>query len=203
MHPTVTLPLQTSRTLGELLGVSPREALAVAVATVLMYVALLALQRLLGQRIFSGLSSVNITVAAVLGAIVGRATMGHTPTLAAGLIALVTLFALEGFISRLSRWRAVDLLVNNRPVLVMAGPRPITAHLVRFHVTDSELRTALRLAGVTAADQVAAVILEPTGTLSVLRRGTPIDPGLLAEVRGAELLPAGLVANPAGADAQD
>lgn len=194
MNPLATLPPDATRTLGELLGVSAREAVAVVLATVLMYVAFLALQRLLGQRVFSGLSSVHITVAAVLGAIVGRATLGHTPTLAAGVIALVTLFCLEGVISRLSRWGVVDRLVNNRPVLVMAGTRPVTALLDRYHVTDSELRTALRLAGVTAADQVAAVVLEPSGVLSVLRRGTPLDPGLLAGVRGAELLPTELVA---------
>ena len=120
--------------------------------------------------------------------------MGHTPTLAAGVIALVTLFCLEGLISRLSRWAPVDRLVNNRPVLLMAGPRPITTHLERYHVTDTELRTALRLAGVTAAGQVAAVVLEPTGAMSVLRRVTPIDPRLLAEVRGWELVPAEVVA---------
>lgn len=192
--PLVTPTLDDPHTLGDLLGVTPGEALAVVVATILMYVAFLALQRLLGQRVFSGLSSVNITVAAVLGAIVGRATMGHTPTLAAGVIALVTLFCLEGLISRLSRWAPVDRLVNNRPVLLMAGPRPITTHLERYHVTDTELRTALRLAGVTAAGQVAAVVLEPTGAMSVLRRGTPIDPRLLAEVRGWELVPAEFVA---------
>ena len=81
--PLVTPTLDDPHTPGDLLGVTPGEALAVVVATILMYVAFLALQRLLGQRVFSGLSSVNITVAAVLGAIVGRATMGHTPTLAA------------------------------------------------------------------------------------------------------------------------
>ncbi|MFH5821679.1 DUF421 domain-containing protein [Georgenia sp. AZ-5] len=181
--------------LWDYLGITQGAALAVIVATVVLYVTFIVLTRFLGQRVLASLSGFDLLVVIVLGAILGRATMGHTPTLAGGVIAVVTLFALEGVIGRLTSRPRWERLVNNRAVLLMAGPVVLHDELRRTHVTAAELRSRLRQAGIRTDDEVAAVVLEPTGTISVLRRGVPIRPAMLTDVRSAGRMPSDLLSS--------
>lgn len=175
------------------LGIAPTAALAVVCATVVLYLAFIVLIRLLGQRVLSSLSTFDLLVVIVLGAVIGRASLGYTPTLAAGLLCLVTLVILEGAIGQLRSRPAWGRWITSRPVLLMAGSRVLGEELSRSHVTEAELRSALRQAGVRNDAEVAAVILEPTGRMSVLRRGVTVDRSMLVGVRGAELMPPDLI----------
>jgi uncharacterized membrane protein YcaP (DUF421 family) len=76
------------------LGVDGPGVLAVVLSAVGIYLAFLLMVRLLGQRVLSRLSTFDAVVAVMLGAVAGRAVLGDTPTLAAGVLALGTLFAL-------------------------------------------------------------------------------------------------------------
>ena len=71
----------------------------------------------------------------------------------------------------------------------MAGPHVIEEHMRRCHVLPGELQSRLRLAGVRHFDEVVAVTFEPSGTISVLRRGERVDPMLLSGVVGAGQVP--------------
>ncbi|PYF98309.1 Uncharacterized membrane protein YcaP, DUF421 family [Georgenia satyanarayanai] len=175
------------------LGISAGAAVSVVVSTTVLYLSFIVLTRSLGQRVLAGFSGFDIVVVIVLGAVLGRAILGHSPTLAAGLIAVVTLLALEGALGWMSSRPRWERLANNAPVLLMAGSEVLWRELRRTHVTESQLRSRLRQAGIRSDAEVAAVVLEPTGTLSVLRRGEPIAPAMLGGVRGAERMPPGLL----------
>ena len=56
-----------------------------------------------GQRIFASPSSLDLAVVSVIGAMVGRATMGRNPTLTGGAIALATLLVCEHLAGRVRR----------------------------------------------------------------------------------------------------
>jgi uncharacterized membrane protein YcaP (DUF421 family) len=171
------------------LGVSPTEALYVVLSAVGIYCAFLVLVRLLGQRTMANMSSFDFAAVLAMGAVAGRAILGHTPTLAAGVIGLGTLFALQAVAGQFRRSRIGSVMLNNRPLLLMAGSDLLRHNLVRAHIVEEELHTRLRLAGIRNTSEVACVILESTGALSVLRRGEPIDPALLAGVRDAHRIP--------------
>ncbi|KLU08166.1 MULTISPECIES: DUF421 domain-containing protein [Kocuria] len=171
------------------LGVDAAGALAVVLSAVGIYLAFLLMVRLLGQRVLSRLSTFDAVVAVMLGAVAGRAVLGDTPTLAAGVLGLGTLFALEAAFGRLRSGIRVSALMNNRAVLLMAGDRVLEANLRRVHVVEAELHGALRKAGVRNLGEIACVVFEASGTISVLRRGTPVDPRLLAGVRDGDLVP--------------
>lgn len=81
--------------LGRLLGVTPTEGVAVVISTVVMYTVFTVVMYLWGHHLRTSESSFTIAVAALMGGIAARVTLGHTPTLAAGLIALGTLFIME------------------------------------------------------------------------------------------------------------
>ncbi|WP_405216975.1 DUF421 domain-containing protein [Agrococcus sp. Ld7] len=177
------------------LGIPPLAALAVVISTAGLYGTFLLLSRVLGQRVLARLSGFDLLVVIVFGAIIGRAILGHVPTFAAGLVAMATLLVLEGAIGMISRKGRLQALVHNRPVLLMAGSQLVATELRRCHVTVEEVHSQLRRAGIRSQEEVAAVILEPTGELSVVRRGVPMARSLLAGVRSAERMPEDLLAD--------
>ncbi|MCM3659447.1 DUF421 domain-containing protein [Georgenia satyanarayanai] len=181
----------------ELLWISPIEALAVVLATVGMYLAMLLFVRILGPRVLSGLSSFDLVAVIAFGSIIGRASLGEIPRLAGGIVALTTLLVLQGLLGIVRRQRWGALAVTSDPILLMADGQVIERHMRRCHVQPGELQSRLRLAGIRHPSEVAAVIFEPTGAVSVLRRGERIDPMLMSGVVGASLLPPDLLSDPA------
>jgi uncharacterized membrane protein YcaP (DUF421 family) len=170
------------------LGITWSEAATVVVATVGIYLTLLALIRVVGQRALATMSSFDFAAAVALGAVLGRVVLGHTPTLAAGALGLATLFALQAFFGQLRRVRPIDRAISNLPLLLMADGKVIEKHLRRAHITEDELREKLRLGGVRRYEDVTALILERTGQFSILRRGETIAADMLSDVRGCEAL---------------
>ncbi len=170
------------------------DALAVVVATASLYWMFVLLVRLLGQRALARMSSTDLAVIIVVGAVIGRAALGYTPTLVAGILAMFTLFAMQSLAGNIRRLIKTAWPLNNAPLLLMAGTNFVEENLRRIHLDEEELWPKLREAGIRHRSEVAAVILEPTGEISVLRRGIPLDRSLLADVRGVEYLPGELFA---------
>ena len=61
------------------LGIGPTAAVAVVLATGTLFFAFIAVSRLWGQRIFASMSSFDLLVVIVIGAIIGRALLGSAP----------------------------------------------------------------------------------------------------------------------------
>ena len=83
-------------------------------------------------------------------------------------------------------------VVDNNPLLLMAGSEVISENLDRARMTEEDLKSKLRMAGVTHPDQVLAVVMEATGDVSVLKasddNGRGLDLDLFSGVQGAERL---------------
>lgn len=180
--------------MNELLGITPLEAAAVAIATAGMYAALVVLVRVLGQRMLASLSTFDLAAIIGIGSVLGRAALGEAPRLVGGLVALATLAACQAAVGlvRTRGWGA--RAVTTRPILLMAGETVLTRNLRRCHVVPSELAAKLRQAGIRHRREVAIAVLEPSGSISVLSTGELIDPLLLIDVDGADLVPRGLLA---------
>ncbi|UNK45521.1 DUF421 domain-containing protein [Arthrobacter sulfonylureivorans] len=174
-------------------GLAWSDALRVVISAITLYVAVLLVIRVLGQRTLASMSSFDLAAVIALGAVIGRAILGNTPTLVAGLLGLVTLLTLQAVAGQVRRLGRGAQLVNSRPVLLMAGQDMLRDNLVRSHVVEEEVRAKLRLAGIRHPSEVACVVLESTGQISVLRRGQPIDPALLEGVAGADRMPQDLL----------
>jgi uncharacterized membrane protein YcaP (DUF421 family) len=167
------------------LGVEPYVAFQVVVATVGIYLAFLVLLRLVGQRSLAAMSASDIACVVAVGAVVGRTTLLAVPTLATGLIALVTLFLAQWLVRIARRCRPIALLLDREPVLLVVDGRVLDDAVRRVRISDDELRQSLRLAGLSRMEQVGRLVLERNGQISVLRRDDDLDPRIVADVPGA------------------
>lgn len=167
-------------------GISWGEAATVALTAVGLYVLFIGVVRVLGQRVLGTMSSLDVIVVITMGAVLGRAILGFSTDLLGGAVALLTLLLIQALFSQLRRWPPTEHLVRSRPVALVVNGKLHEANLRRSHVDTLDVWARMRAAGVTSPDQVALMVLESTGQVSVVRAGEPIDPRLLAGVRGVE-----------------
>jgi uncharacterized membrane protein YcaP (DUF421 family) len=175
------------------LGVTWPQAGAVVLSAVGIYLAFLVLIRLAGPRALAAMSSFDFAAAVAFGAVVGRVVLGDTPTLEAGVIGLATLFCLQAVFSVVRRNARADALLSNLPLLLMAEGKVLEDNLRSARMVESELNAKLRQVGIRRYEDVACVILERTGAVSVLHRGETISAQLLGDVRGREAIAPGTV----------
>ena len=184
----------------EELGITWPHAIAVVLSAVGIYVAFLLFVRIFGQRVLMAMSTFDVVVTVMLGSVAGRVILGHPPTLTSGILGLATLFILEAIFGQLRSSMRVHKLMNSPARLLMVGPDVQEQTLKRAHITIWELHGALRRAGVRSYEEIACVLHEPGGGISVLRRGVPIDPQLLTDVAGADRIPVEFLAADDAAD---
>lgn len=176
------------------LGATPIELVSVVLAAIGIYAAFLAMVRIFGPRALHGMSTFDAILVIMFGAVAARVILGYTPTLLAGVVGLATLFVLEALFGLIRATGRGTRLLNSRPVLVFTDGAPLPAAMKRMHLTEAELNSALRRAGVRSRAEVACAIFEPNGHLSVLRYGELIDPALVVGVIGRERIPPALFA---------
>lgn len=188
--------MKFDQSLSDQLWLTPTEALAVVLATTSMYLAMMLLVRVLGQRMLGAMSNYDLVAIIAFGAILGRAALGDAAVLGGGLVAMLTLIALQSIAGALIVRPLGARTITSRPIVLVADGRVLTDQLHRAHVATGELDSTLRLAGIHRYDEVAVALLESTGAISVLRQGTPIDAELLDGVVGGDRVPEHLLAHP-------
>ena len=103
-----------------------------------------------------------------------------------GTVALVTLYSLQMLIAWLrTKWKVVRKIVDNQPLLLMDGPIILEKNLRLARITQDELIAKLRANNINSFAQVNAVVLESSGTISVLKKVNVdhfLDPALLSGV---------------------
>jgi uncharacterized membrane protein YcaP (DUF421 family) len=141
-----------------------------AVGTTVTYVALIILLRVAGQRTLAKWYAFVLIVTVALGSTFANRALSKDVTIAQsvlGFVILVTLqFATAWIIVRKGKFRIV---VNPTPALLVRNGQFQQDVMVRHRVDEADVRAAVRGKGVGGLEQVAAVVLEPDGTFSVIR----------------------------------
>lgn len=161
------------------IGTTWARAGLVVLSSIALVIAIVIYVRISGLRSFSKMAAFDFVVTLAVGSILGAVAMSAS-SLADGLVAVASLLGVQAVIARLRYW-GLDKLTDNKPVVLMAGPRFLDDNLRRTRVNRAEIREKLRQEGITHLDQVGAVIFETTGDISVLPAGD-IDPRLLEDV---------------------
>ncbi len=157
-------------------------AATVVVTTVCIYLAFIVLVRVMGSRVLTGTSSFDLACVVAFGAILGRTVLLTDPTLVIGVIALSTFVAMQALLGLLRQNSALYRWLNCPPVLLVADGILHRDNMRRAHVIEDDVRQAARQAGARTLGEVACLVLERNGALSVIRSSRPVDPWLTADV---------------------
>lgn len=168
--------------MSEQFQISPETAVTVVVTTVAIYLAFIVLVRVLGPRSLTSMSSFDFAAVVALGAVIGRTVLLADPTLMIGIIALVTLFLMQGLLGMIRQNKRVDRLINRPPMLLVADGVLLRENMRRVRIAEDEIRQAMRRAGVRGLEDVQCVVLERNGAVSVIERGKPMGAWIMADV---------------------
>jgi uncharacterized membrane protein YcaP (DUF421 family) len=168
------------------LGIEWYRIPVVIASAVIIYLVFMLLVRIFGARILTVTSGFDAAVFIMLGAVAGRVILGHPPTVAAGVIGLVTLMCMEAVFGAVERTWASKRWVSSHPVLVFAHGVPLDQACRKTHTSAEDLHSAMRRAGTGHPADVQAIILESSGEYSVIRMGVALDPELFTHVVGAQ-----------------
>src|SRR5699024_4124991 len=136
----------TQEQLVETLGIELWRIPIVIISAIGIYLVFLLLVRIFGARVLSGLTGFDIVVGVMLGSVAGRVIIGHPPTLAAGVIGLVTLICCEAVFGLLRNNFWLNRVLNARPTVVLAHRQPHSAAMHKTHTTSHDLNSCVRIA---------------------------------------------------------
>ena len=168
------------------LGIEWHRIPVVVLATLGIYLSFMVLVKLFGSRVLTSMTASDAIIIIMFGAVAGRVIVGNPPTLAAGVVGLFTLMLLEaafGTFRQLVRW---SKFIDRRPVLLVYKGELQQDNMSFAHITEGDVNSAVRKAGLGRRTDVQLMILEPTGQISVIRRGQLVDASLFKDVLGAE-----------------
>lgn len=166
-------------------------------ATTAIYLTFVLLIRVLGTRTLANLSTFDFACMVAVGAVVGRTAVLAHPNLLTGVVALITLFALQGTLGYIRARERGNRWVNQPPVVLARDGVIDHDALRRVHLVEDELRFAVRRAGLPGLAAIGLVVLESNGSISVIRAAHR-DEWLEGDLPGATPAGAGSGAASAG-----
>lgn len=137
----------------------------------IMFVLLYVLLRLMGKRELGQLTPFELVVMIVLGDLIQQGVTHNDFSLTGALLAIST-FA---FLAILMSWLTylsprAEKLLDGEPRVVICDGVLIKDNLRRDRMTQSEVESEMRLAGIARMDQIAWAILEPQGKISFIKK---------------------------------
>lgn len=146
--------------------------LIVFVRSIIIYILLLIIMRLMGKRQLSELQPFEFAITLIIAELACIPMAEVQIPLVYGVIPIFTLFVVHLIITKIgSKNLKFNKFMNGKPIVIMT-PKGIDMRLLKeldMNVTD--LLHALRAAGYFFPSQVAYAILETDGKLSVLPKG--------------------------------
>lgn len=131
----------------------------------------LLLVRISGRRTFGKWSALDIVVSIILGSSLSRALTGGAP-LAGTLVACTVLLFLHWLAAQAAaRSPRLASLLEGRPVIIVRDGAVLEGARLLHGVTSADLDEALRQSNTGDVRMAGTLILEPSGKLSVQRKG--------------------------------
>jgi len=162
-----------------------RTLLEIAIRTALIYLVVLIGIRLTGKREVGQMTPFDLVLLLLIANAVQNAMTGPDTSLTGGLVAAITLLAVNDIVSRLTwRYHRARRLIEGSPTLLIHSGKILEDHLARERLTREEVLQALRKHGVAAVEEVKLAVLEVDGSISVLKNDEmPTTPRLHHRIR--------------------
>lgn len=147
------------------------------------YAAVVLVLRTSGKRTLSKLNAFDLVVTVALGSTLATIFLSKDVSWTEGVVALAVLALLQLLVAVVtSRLPAVRSVVTSGPTLLLRDGEVVEQALREARLTAAEVRQAIRGSGAGDVAQVAAVVLESDGSLSVIPRERAGDLSALADL---------------------
>lgn len=136
---------------------------------ILAYVAMVILLRISGKRTLSKMNAFDFIVTIALGSTLAAVITNKDVALADGILAFCLLISLQYIITWLSfRNKAFTNLIKSDPAMLYYKGNYLFTAMKRERITKEEIMSAMREKGKGNLQNIAAVIIETDGSLSVV-----------------------------------
>ncbi len=145
---------------------------------VLAYVMLIFFLRLSGKRTLSKMNAFDFVVTVALGSTLATILLSRDVSLLQGGVALALLIGLQFAVTWSSvRMPWVRKMVTGEPSLLLLHGELLPDSMRRCRITDDDVRSAIRAAGLAGFSAAEAVVLETDASFSVMARSEVGDSG--------------------------
>lgn len=152
------------------------------VVGILAYVALVLFVRISGKRTLSKMNAFDLVVTMALGSSLASILLSQKVSLAQGVAGFAVLVGMQFLGTWASvRSKFISKTLKSQPRLLVYQGQFLDEALLRERVTHQEVYSAMREAGALRVEEVAAVVLESDGSVSVIR-GAPAELNVLEGV---------------------
>ena len=135
------------------------------------YLGLMLVLRVSGKRTLSQLNAFDFIVTVALGSTLATILLSSDVSFVEGLVALALLAALQWIVAIVaSRWPRARRAITSQPRVVLRDGRLDIDALAACRLAEADVRQAVRSSGSGDLGDIAVVVLETNGTLSVIRR---------------------------------
>lgn len=137
------------------------------------YLTLVVVLRVSGKRTLGQLNAFDFIVTVAIGSTLSTILLNAMVSWAEGAAALALLVVLQLVVAWLSsRWPRARAVLTAQPSVLLRDGRFRHEALHRNRLTESEVRQAVRISGSGDLADVAAVVLETNGKLSVITKSS-------------------------------
>ena len=138
--------------------------------SIAVYVVVLLLLRMSGNRTLAKTAAFDQVVSVALGSVLATVILSKDTRLADGATAFLMLIVLQFVVATLIlRSSLVQKLVISKPQVLVQDGRLREKDMRRVRLVTSDVHAALRKAGVGRVEDAALVVLESDGTFSVVK----------------------------------
>ena len=135
------------------------------------YVILITLLRVTGPRTLAKWYAFDLIITVALGSTFANGVLSKDISVAQAVAGFLLLISLQYAINKISQhWPRFVSIVNPAPVLLLFEGEFQDKAMKRNRVSRADVCKALRAKGHAAYEQVAAVVLEPDGTFSIVEK---------------------------------
>ena len=137
----------------------------------IVYLVLFALLRFILKRESGAMSVTDLLVVVLIADAAQNAMSSQYNSMPDGLLLVATIIGWAALLDWLGyRWRWLARLLWPPPLLLVRDGKPLQRNMRRELLTEDQLRSQLRLQGLTGFEQVREAYMEPDGRISVIAR---------------------------------
>ncbi len=156
----------------------------IPIAGTIAYIAIVIMLRLSGKRTLSKWNSFDFIVTVALGSVLASALISTKDTFGKSILAFGLLVLFQFMISWISvRSSVIQKLIKSEPSLLLYRGEMQYDVMKRQRITEGEILAAIRTDGMSAIEDVDAVVLETDGSFSVIKNLDNSSASALKDVR--------------------